>query len=195
MPFLMLAILMSCNANVKETKSGTENQKMETEKVLHSNAPNIQSPEPIIYLADNLDEKDQLGYCIDTEGRGFNEVLHVHSCKPSGEDVLFYYDEKTQQICSATYSGFCAAMIGGPKIGMTISLIKSDTESSEQKFIYNKESGEFSPKDNAKLCLMTGKESDAAGPYMSRTLTLQPSESTDAKLKTWVIKGGNPNDK
>ncbi len=193
MPYIVLAIFISCNSNIKENKSGTEIQKVRTEKDLNSNVPNIQSPEPIIHLADNLDEQDKLGYCIDTEGRGFNDVLHVHSCKPTGEDVLFYYDEETQQICSATYPGFCAAMIGGPQIGMTINLVKSIPESSEQKFIYHKETGEFRPKDNTNLCLVTGSESDDAGPYMSRTLSLQPRESTDKKLKTWVIKGAKSN--
>ena len=35
---------------------------------LSSNAapPALQTPEPAIYLADNLDEKDNLGWCIDT---------------------------------------------------------------------------------------------------------------------------------
>ncbi len=190
---LLLAIFMGCNTNKKEKQSETEIQKTGTEEKLSSNAPNIQSPEPIIYLADNLDEKDKLGYCIDTKNRGFNDSLHAHSCKPNGEDVLFYFDEETQQICSATYPGFCAAMIGGPKIGMTISLVKSDTQSSEQKFIYDKESGEFRPKEDINLCLAAGSESDDARPYMSRTLSLQPIESTDKSLKTWVIKGTKPN--
>jgi len=184
---------MSCNSNKKVKQGETESQKDETKENLDSNAPNIQSPEPIIYLADNLDEQDKLGYCIDTKNRGFNDSLHVHSCKPNGDDVLFYYDEETQQICSATYPGFSAAMIGGPKIGMTISLVNSDPQSSEQKFIYNKESGEFSPKEDPNLCLAAGSESDDAGPYMSRALSLQPSESTDKRLKTWIIKGTNPN--
>lgn len=193
MPILALSLFMSCNANINGNKGETETQQTGTEQTLNSNAPTIQSPEPIIYLADNLDEQDKLGYCIDTGGRGFSDSLHVHSCKPSGEDVLFYYDEETQQIGSATYPGFSAAMVGGPKIGMTISLVKSDPGSSEQKFIYDKESGEFRPKDKPELCLAAGSESDDAGPYMSRTLSLQPRESTDKKLKTWVIKGAKPN--
>ena len=162
--------MMSCNSNKKEKQSGNEVQKAETEKKLDLNAPSIQSPDPIIYLADNLDEQDKLGFCIDTDGKGFSDSLQVHSCKPNGDDVLFYYDEKTQQICSATYPGFSAAMIDGPKVGMMINLVKSDPESSEQKFIYNKESGEFRPKANTKLCFAAGNESDDAGPYMSRTL-------------------------
>ncbi|NRD20945.1 RICIN domain-containing protein [Winogradskyella eckloniae] len=188
-PILLFSLCMSCNSIKKEKQIATETPKTETQENPTSNVPNIKSPEPIIYLADNLDERDQLGYCIDTKNRGFNDTLHVHSCKPNGDDVLFYYDDKTQQICSATYPGFCAAMLGGPKIGMTISLVKSDPQSSKQKFIYNKESGEFRPKEDSNLCLAAGSESDDAGPYMSRALSLQPCESTDKSLKTWVIKG------
>ena len=197
-PILVLSIFMSCNSNKKEKQSETEIQKTEIKKtkieeMTNSNAPNIQTPDPIIYLADNLDEQDKLGYCIDTDGKDFSDSLQVHSCKPNGDDVLFYYDEETQQICSATYPGFAAAMVGGPAVGMTISLIKSDPKSSDQKFIYYKESGELLPKENMNLCLAAGSKSDAAGPYMSRTLSLEPRESTDKKLKTWIIKGTKPN--
>jgi len=61
--------------------------------------PILQTPSPVIYLADNLDEQDQLGYCIDTRGRGFNEKLHAHSCKAKGGDVQFFYNKETLQIC------------------------------------------------------------------------------------------------
>ncbi|MCP9235235.1 RICIN domain-containing protein [Lewinella sp. JB7] len=191
LPILALPLLVSCDASKPGRQGGTEGQTAEAD-IVEANAPDIQSPEPIIYLADNLDEQDRLGYCIDTGGRGFGDSLHVHSCKPTGEDVLFYYDEETQQIRSATYPGFSAATVGGPSIGMKISLVESDPASSEQKFIYDKASGEFRPRDNTELCLAAGSESDDAGPYMSRTLTLQPSESTDKKLKTWIIKGSKP---
>ncbi len=197
-PILLFLIGTSCNPSKQENQRESDSQKTEikeseTDKMTNSNAPNIKSPNPIIYLADNLDEQDKLGYCIDTDGKGFSDSLQVHSCKPNGDDVLFYYDQETQQICSATYPGYSAAMIGGPKVGMTISLIKSDAQSSDQKFIYDKESAEFRPKENTKLCLAAGSESDAAGPYMSRTLSLQLRAKTDKKLKTWTIKGTKPN--
>ena len=35
-------------------------------KLALDNAPIIQTPAPIIYLNDNLDEKDKLGWCFDT---------------------------------------------------------------------------------------------------------------------------------
>ncbi len=153
-----------------------------------TNAPVIQTSGPIIHLADNLDEKDKLGWCIDTEGRGFSETLHAHSCKPEGDDVLFRYDSETLQICSVAYPGFCAAMVGGPRQGMTLGLVKSDPTSPDQKFTYDKESGEFRPQEDSTLCLAVGGESEAAGPYMSRVLTLKPHASTERSLKEWVIK-------
>ena len=154
----------------------------------NKNAPVIQTSGPIIYLADNLDEQDKLGWCIDTDGKDFSDTLQAHSCKPEGNDVLFRYNPETLQICSETYPGYCAAMIGGPQQGMTISLVKSDPESTEQKFIHDAESGEFRPQANSSLCLAVGDESDAAGPYMSRSLTLKPHASTERSLKEWVIK-------
>jgi len=157
-------------------------------QVAHNkNKPIIQTKGSIIYLADNLDEKDKLGWCIDTDGKGFSDTLQAHSCKPEGNDVLFSYDADTLQICSVTYPGYCAAMIGGPSEGMTISLVKSNSDSSEQKFVYDKRSGEFRPESNSNLCLVVAGTSDAAGPYMSRKLTLKPVLGTERKLKQWVI--------
>ena len=46
--------------------------------------PDVKTPTPMIYLADNLDEKDGLEWCIDTVGRGLSDRLHAHSCKPRG---------------------------------------------------------------------------------------------------------------
>ena len=151
------------------------------------NKPSIQTKGSIIYLADNLDEQDKLGWCIDTDGKGFSGTLQAHSCKPEGNDVLFSYDTDTLQIHSVTYPGYSAAMVGGPKENMTISLIKSNSDSIDQKFIYDKQSGEFRPKSNPNLCLAVAESSDSAGPYMSRKLTLKPLTGTERKLKQWVI--------
>ena len=157
------------------------------EVVVESNAPIIQTPPPVIHLADNLDEQDELGWCIDTQGNGFNEVLHTHSCKPNGGDVQFYYNEETSQICSAEYIDFCIEMTGGPLEGMALSLVDSDSGSSDQKFIYDDESGEFRPDGDSSLCLAAGVTSGIAGIYMFRTLTLELVAEVDASLKKWVI--------
>ena len=70
-------------------------------------APTIQTVGPVIHLADNLDEEAKLGWCIDTEGRGESDRLHTHSCKPTGDDVLFSYEPATGMIKSVTYAGKC----------------------------------------------------------------------------------------
>jgi len=160
---------------------------MSCSTALTTNKPLIQTKGSIIYLADNLDEKDKLGWCIDTDGKGFSDTLQAHSCKPEGNDVLFSYNEETLQICSVTYPGYCAAMVGGPKQDMTISLVKSNPSSSEQKFTYHKASGEFRPAVDPKLCLVVASSSDSAGPYMSRELTLKNPEGIKKELKHWVI--------
>ena len=158
-----------------------------TVDVTSANPPILQTPSPVIHLADNLDEQDQLGYCIDTRGRGFNEKLHAHSCKPRGGDVQFLYKKETLQICSVEFPGYCIEMHGGASKGVSLRLVESDTSSSDQKFIYNEDSGEFVPEEDLTLCLAVGETSAAAGPYMSRSLTLELSSETDVKLKQWVI--------
>ena len=75
-------------------------------------APLLQSGTPVIYLAENLDEKEQLGWCIDTRGRGFAETLHAHSCKPAGrtaKDTQFSYDAESGQIRSVAFEEKCMA--------------------------------------------------------------------------------------
>ena len=179
---IILAFLSSCGSNQEEVIS-TIIESEDTEL----NAPNIQTPAPLIHLVDNLDEQDQLGWCIDTRGNGFNENLHLHSCKAGGGDVQFIYDEGTLQICSAEFTDFCVEMSGGPVEGMSLILIESNTNSPDQKFVYNEDSGEFNPEENTSLCLAAGDTSAVAGIYMSRSLTLELSSETEEKLKKWVI--------
>ena len=65
---IIFAFLLSCGSDDEDS----------TTVVLEEpelNTPIIQSPTPLIHLADNLDEQDQLGWCIDTQGNGFNENL------------------------------------------------------------------------------------------------------------------------
>lgn len=151
------------------------------------NAPVIQTPSPLIHLADNLDEQDQLGWCIDTRGNGFNGNLHLHSCKASGGDVQFIYNEETLQICSAEFAGFCIEMSEGSFEGMSLFLVESNTDTPNQRFVYNEDSGEFNPEEDINLCLAAGDTSTVAGIYMSRSLTLELSSETEESLKKWII--------
>lgn len=72
--------------------------------------PDLRTPPPVIHLADNLDEKDGLCWCIDTLGRGFSEDLQVHSCKPQGGDVQFSFLAETGSIRSVAYPGYCVTL-------------------------------------------------------------------------------------
>jgi len=154
----------------------------------HAAPPDLQTPAPVIYLADNLDEKDKLGWCIDTVGRGFGERLHTHSCKPRGGDVQFLYDKAARRIASATFSGKCATLAAPAAAGGSLGLVDCAKDSAEQVFDYDAAAMEFRPGGDPTLCLVAGAASRSAGPYMSRGLELAPCGSTDAKLKQWRIK-------
>ena len=154
----------------------------------YSAPPDLQTPAPVIYLADNLDEQDNLGFCIDTVGRGFSERLHAHSCKPRGGDVQFDYDRK--RIVSATYAGKCATLQAPAAAGVSLGLLDCSEASAGQIFDYDVDAMEFRPGADRDLCLVVGAESRTAGPFMSRSLELAPCASTDATRKQWRVKGG-----
>ena len=101
----LIVLSISCCKNEGAAQVLENEIEDKTLDMTQSNPPILQTPSPVIYLADNLDEKDQLGYCIDTRGRGFNEELHAHSCKPRGGDVQFSYNKETLQICSVEFTG------------------------------------------------------------------------------------------
>ena len=151
--------------------------------------PDLKTPAPVIYLADNLDEKDNLGWCIDTVGRGLSDRLHAHSCKPRGGDVQFRFDGKTGQIQSATFDGKCAELLNAASSGVKMGLLDCGGEG--QAFTFDADSGEFRPKSDASLCLVVGANGRSAGPFMSRDLMLESCASTDPKFKRWVISAAN----
>lgn len=150
--------------------------------------PELQAPSPVIYLADNLDEQDKLGWCIDTLGRGFSEQLQTHSCKPQGGDVQFSYNAGTQQIMSAEYANKCAELNQPAAAGVSFDLLDC-SDSTEQKFLYNLSSMEFMPAADHSLCITAGGASQSAGPFMSRSLALAPCASTEESFKQWIVKG------
>lgn len=153
----------------------------------YAEVPKIQTPAPVIYLADNLDEKDELGWCIDTVGRGFSEKLHTHSCKPRGGDVQFSYNDESSQIISATYENKCATLLDEIKAGTTLGLLDCAADESAQQFVYDAETGNIHPKSDEALCLAAGEASKSAGPFMSRGLELVVCEETDPKLVSWLV--------
>lgn len=156
-------------------------------------APTIQTPAPVIHLADNLDEADRLGWCIDTVGRGFSDRLHAHSCKPAERrhgDVQFRHDSNTRQILSATYDGKCAELLGAAAAGTKLGLVDCNGDSDRQKFHFHGTTGEFRVESNKELCLVVAPTSRTAGPFMSRDLLLGRCASIGEKFKRWVIRAG-----
>ena len=156
--------------------------------IVSGSIPQIRTPLPVIYLEDNLDEKDNLGYCIDTVGRGFAEKLHAHSCKPRGGDVQFKYDNDEKRIQSATFEGKCAEVIEEIKDGSRLGLFDCSSNSSLQRFDYDFNSKEFRPGLNKNLCLGVAEKSRKAGPFMARNLRIYTCDKLKDKFKKWVIK-------
>ena len=136
---------------------------------------------------DNLDEKDQLGYCIDTKGRGFGEKLHAHSCKPRGGDVQFKYDTVKRRIESATFDDKCVEIIGSPRDGSMLGLLDCSEGSKNQSFNYDSELLELRSKSDSRLCLAVGEDSRKAGPFMARKLRMQYCNDVPEQYKRWLI--------
>ena len=149
--------------------------------------PKLLTPAPVIYLADNLDEQEQLGWCIDTRGRGFSDRLHAHSCKKRGGDVQFSYTKKTGLIKSASFKNKCLARLS-LNLETRFGLLDCDASSDLQRFNYINSTKEFRPKNQDTSCIAVGKISRKAGPFMSRNLFLAECNLTEPKYKEWLIK-------
>ena len=154
----------------------------------HAEAPEIKTVGPIIYLADNLDEEASLGWCIDTDGRELTDQLHAHSCKPSGDDVLFTYAADSGMIESATYAGLCMAFNAPDNAVNPFGLIACDETDEAQSFAYDEASMEIRLSTDVAQCLTVAKTIDNAGPFQSRDLILAACEGLEPSFKQWVIR-------
>ncbi len=146
----------------------------------------VKTPAPVIHLADNLDEADGLGWCIDTVGRGFADTLHAHSCKPQGGDVQFAFEVASGAIRSAAFEGKCM-QVSAPGATTVFSLLDCDATVSAQIFTFDKYSGTIRPQDAPHTCVAVGAESRSAGPFMSRDLILAPCDDVSESHRRWVI--------
>lgn len=151
-------------------------------------APNIQTKGAIIHLADNLNEEAMLGWCIDTQGRGLGELLHAHSCKPNGDDVLFSYEETSSWIESVTYEGRCMAYNAPDNAATPFGLVTCDETDPVQKFAYDAASMELHLASQPSQCVTVAATIDNAGPYQSRHLLAAPCADLTSEFKQWVVK-------
>jgi len=150
--------------------------------------PNLQTPSPVIYLADNLDEADNLGWCIDTVGRGLSDRLHAHSCKPRGGDVQFSLDAQSGQLRSVAFDALCATYAPGEPASSQVHLLECDAVAREQAFSFRSDNMTIRPASTPGLCLSVGENSRSAGPFMSRDLLVTNCAETAPPLKQWIIK-------
>ena len=148
--------------------------------------PELQTAAPVIYLADNLDERSNLGWCIDTVGRGFGDQLHAHSCKPEGGDVQYYYDDETKQIMSSAFEGKCMDWSDPTNENIPFGLLDCTSDLSQQ-FTYDAETMLISPESNQSLCVTVAETSQRAGRYRKRALKLSACDETDNAFKEWIM--------
>ena len=150
--------------------------------------PAIKTLGPVIHLADNLNEEAKLGWCIDTDGRELTNLLHAHSCKPSGDDVLFTFAPDTGMIGSATYEGLCMAHNDPENSVNPFGLISCDDADPAQRFAYDTQSMEIHLASDSTQCVTVAATIDNAGPFQSRDLIPAACDSLEPSFKQWVIK-------
>lgn len=149
--------------------------------------PALKTPSPVIFLSDNLDEPDNLGWCIDTLGRGYAENLQAHSCKPQGGDVQFGYDSVSKTIYSVAFEGKCMSQNPEGK-DIVFGLVDCDTSSPNLQFDYNQTTGYIMPVNDSELCVAVGADYRSAGPFSSRDLLFLPCAETDPIRIQWTFK-------
>ena len=153
--------------------------------------PVLKSGTPVVYLADNLDEKDKLGWCIDTVGRGFAEKLHAHSCKPAGQeakDTQFSFHAETGQLRSVPFQGKCVTVSDQDNKKKPFGLLDCVSGKPSQKFVYDETSMEIRIGSTPSNCVIVATKGRTAGPFMSRDLIYADCKSVDQKYKQWVVK-------
>ncbi|MGH1483414.1 MAG: ricin-type beta-trefoil lectin domain protein [Geminicoccales bacterium] len=149
-------------------------------------APVILTEGAVIYLADNLDEKDKLGWCIDTEGRGFAEQFQAHSCKPKGGDTQFSFDAATGVIQSVAFDGKCMTLSDPDNQALPFGLLDCEQDEPAQQFAYDAETMQFKIAGDDTHFVAVAPISIAAGPFMSRDLILASCADTDPSIMQWV---------
>lgn len=142
----------------------------------------------MIHLADNLNEEANLGWCIDTEGRGLSDQLHAHSCKPTGDDVLFGYVAESGRIQSGTYADMCMAYNAPENAENPFGLVTCDDADPAQGFAYDLPSMEMRLAADPAQCVTVSATIDDAGPFQSRDLLLAACEDLEPSFKQWVVK-------
>ena len=150
--------------------------------------PAIQTQGTVVYLADNLNEEAKLGWCIDTQGRGFSDKLHSHSCKPTGGDTQFSFDAMSGMIQSVEFEGKCMALNAPDNTEVPFGLLDCVEGDVTQQFKYDEDSMEFRIGTDESQCVTVAESIIEAGPFQSRYLIYAPCVDLSPSFKQWVIR-------
>jgi len=167
-------------------------------------ADNAWGWEPSISVAADLDEPNQLGFCLDIKGFGSGincESLQAHSCKESASDTQFEHVSTTNSIRSVNYDSNCNVntspndracvtvtgnLLPNAELGLTSCDESSDNQIFEAKPIAGGHVLRAGGEDTG-LCLVVSDTTRAAGRYVARNLFIAVCSQTDNELKTWTI--------
>ncbi|MEP3845996.1 MAG: RICIN domain-containing protein [Paracoccaceae bacterium] len=165
-----------------------------TAGLAYADASKVPSQAPYIVLSDNHDEPSGFGFCMDTLGAGQSDLMQTHSCKPvkaeeprnyAGNDTRFEYKAGTMQIESYPFEGYCMQVLIANNASAFALLECSDHP--RQQFVYNDADQTLRLNEDQNSCVAVVNETEEAGPWVKRALTLQVCDETDASLKQWTI--------
>ena len=157
--------------------------------------PNVPTEAPFIVLNANLDEPNGYGFCLDTYGPGQSELMQTHSCKPKtdegtprddpGHDVRFEYDSATNKISSYAFEGQCMQVLIAT--GKSEFALLECSDHPNQKFVYKPTDKTIRLQADENYCVAVVSETEEAGPWVKRPLTLVECSETEAELKQWLV--------
>jgi len=157
--------------------------------------PNVPTEPPYIVLNANLDEPNGYGFCIDTFGSGQSELMHTHTCKPKkdddaprddpGHDVRVEYVPATNRIHSYAFEGQCMQVLIAK--GKSEFALLECSDHPHQKFVYKPADKTIRLHKDESFCVAVDSETQEAGPWVKRPLTLVECSETEAALKQWLV--------
>ena len=159
-----------------------------------SDAPDVPSDTPFIVLADNLDEPNGYGFCLDTAGRGQSDFMQAHSCKPAVKDdagnptpndTQFTYDSDNTRVESVAFPGYCMQVLMSTYTTV-LALLDCD-DHPRQKFAMSSEDNTLRMMEDPTLCVAVTSETIEAGPWSRRDVVLVSCDETEDALKQWVL--------
>lgn len=168
-------------------------------------ADNAFDYEPSVSVTSDLDEPQQLGFCIDIYGSGSSmecDNMQTNSCKESGDDAQFEYHSPTKSLRAVNYDANCDQISasstesrGCIKVnddnivdGATLGLDECDESMDSQIFTAVESNGNFELHIGANFCLVVSDTTRPAGPGVARDLMISTCDSVPEELKTWTIR-------